>query len=130
MKIYILLALCLLMALPADAATANFQGNCLPPVPGVPTDCVFDATRTPMGGIPTACPGSAIRRYFWDFGDGTSTFATPPPPWITHTYTSPITTWVYLTVFCNDGTSATNRHCFSNQIAIAGCVIPGAGWTP
>lgn len=114
------------VATPAMAASANFQANCT----GYPTDCVFDPQRTPSGQTATACPGSSVKKYFWDFGDGTSFFVTPPPHQTSHTYTSFLTTDVCLTVFCNDNTSKTTCHCFSNVVGLGSCIMPGAGWTP
>lgn len=126
--------LCLLafaaIAGPASAATANFQANC---DPGIPTDCVFDPNRTSsFGGSPTACPGSSVKKYFWDFGDGNSTFVTPPPHLASHTYSGPIGyAEVCLIVFCNDGTSSPPAcHCFSNQIGVNGCIRNIGSWTP
>lgn len=114
------------VATPAMAASANFQGNC---TSAFPNDCVFDPQRTPSGQTATACPGSSVKRYFWDFGDGTSFFVTPPPHQTSHTYTSFLTTNICLTVFCNDNTSSTKCHTFSNVVGLPG-VMPGAGWTP
>ncbi|HEV7786523.1 MAG TPA: PKD domain-containing protein, partial [Thermoanaerobaculia bacterium] len=107
--------------------SANFQGFC---DPGIPTDCVFDPTRTPSGQTATACPGSSVKKYFWDFGDGNSTFVTPPPSQIGHTYPSATNTDVCLTVFCNNNSSATTCHCFVNNIGINGCILPTGSWTP
>jgi hypothetical protein len=124
-----ILLLCLLglavAAYPAAAATAQFQANC---APGIPTNCVFDPLRPSGSG--SACPGSSISRYFWDFGDGTSVFITPPPNQTGHTYSSGISTDVCLTVFCANGTSATTCHCFSNVVGIGGCIRPIGDWTP
>jgi len=116
----------LVLAAPASAATANFQGFC----DGYPLDCVFDPQRTPSGQTGTACPGSSVKRYFWDFGDGSSTFKTPPPHQTGHTY-SGVSIWdVCLTVFCNDNTSATKCHCVSNSVGLPYCILAGAGWGP
>jgi PKD repeat protein len=123
-----LFILAVAMASPAAAATANFQANC---DSGIPTDCVFDPTRTPSGQTGTSCPGSTVKKYFWDFGDGNSEFVTPPPTQASHTYTAAEADIdVCLTVFCNNNTSATTCHCFSNQFGVNGCIRPGAGWTP
>ena len=132
MKRSALLLLCLVgliaMAGPAAAASANFQGNC---APGIPTFCVFDPNRTPTGGTPTGCTAPAtISQLFWDFGDGTSTFASPPPTQIGHTYSTGVQTNVCLTVFCSDGTTSTGCHCFSNQIGVNGCIRNIGSWTP
>lgn len=123
-----LLATAVLAAPAAHAATANFQANC---ASGAPTDCVFDPTRTPTGQTGTSCAPSTVKRYFWDFDDGTAFFVTPPPHQVGHTFapgTNEAT--ICVTVFCNDNTSATKCHCFSNVIGIGGCIRPGAGWTP
>lgn len=126
-KLLGLVVIVVAFAAPAMAVTANFQANC---DPGIPTDCVFDPTRTPSGQTGTACPGSSVKKYFWDFGDGTSTFKTPPPHQTSHTYSSGISTDVCLTVFCNDNTSTTTCHCFSNTIGVGGCIRPIGDWTP
>jgi hypothetical protein len=124
----ILVVLGAVLAVPVWAASANFQANC---DSGIPTDCVFDPTRTPSGQTATACPGSSIKKYFWDFGDGTSFFVTPPPNQTSHTYTGSVSyADVCLTVFCNNNTSKTTCHCFSNVFGVNGCIIPGGGWTP
>jgi len=130
MRIHAFLAVLMLaLALPAAAATANFQGNCDPS--SFPTDCIFDPTRTPAGETGTACPGSSVKKYFWDFGDGSSQFVTPPPSQTSHTYTSFLTTDVCLTVFCNNNTtSPTKCHCFSNLVGLPNCILPGLGWSP
>lgn len=133
MKRSVFLLLCILglvaMAGSASAATANFQANC---ASGIPTVCTFDASRTPTGQTATSCPGSSVKKYFWDFGD--SAFAwvagTPPSTTANHTYSGAIQTDVCLTVFCNNNTSATTCHCFANNIGVNGCIRPGAGWTP
>lgn len=133
MKKSVFLLFCLLglvaIAGPAMAATADFQANC---ASGIPTSCSFDASRTPSGGTATACPGSSIKKYFWDFGDGAFAWVTGTPPSSTtsHTYSGAIQTNVCLTVFCNNNTSATTCHCFANNIGVGGCIRPGAGWTP
>jgi hypothetical protein len=128
--LFCLFLLAAVAAQPAAAtATANFQANC---DSGIPTDCIFDPSRTPSGQTATSCPGSSIKKYFWDFGDGTNSgFITPPPTQTSHTYsTSYADIDICLTVFCNDNTSATTCHCFSNTFGIGGCIRPGASWTP
>jgi hypothetical protein len=133
MKRSAFLLLCILglvaMAGSASAATANFQANC---ASGIPTACTFDASRTPTGQTATSCPGSSVWKYFWDFGYNATSFAwvTPPPHTTSYTYPGASQADVCLTVFCNDGTSATKCHCFANNIGINGCIRPGAGWTP
>jgi hypothetical protein len=129
----LLAALAALCAVPAQAATANFQGFCENSVVNgtLTTDCVFDPTRTPTGQTGTACPNSSIRKYFIDFGDGSSTFYVPPPHQKGHTYIGPMIVDICLTVFCNDGTtSPTTCHCMSNNIGFGGCILPGSGWKP
>ncbi|HEV7786522.1 MAG TPA: hypothetical protein VGQ28_14340 [Thermoanaerobaculia bacterium] len=130
LSLSILVVLATVAAMPAGAAaSANFQANC---DSGIPTDCIFDINRTPSGQTGTACPGSSIKKFFIDYADGTNSgFIVPPPTQTSHTYTSGLTTTdVCLTVFCNDNTSATTCHCFSNQVGFNGCIRPGAGWTP
>lgn len=131
MKRSVFLLFCLLgliaTAGSAVAATANFQANC---TAGIPTPCTFDPTRTPSGQTGTACPGSSVSQYFWDFGDNTYAWVTPPPHTTSHTYSGAIQTDVCLTVFCANGTSSTTCHCFANNIGVGGCIRPGASWTP
>lgn len=121
-----LLAL-LAVAAPTDAATANFQANCSL---GIPTNCVFDATRAPSGQSATSCGAASVTNYFWDFGDGTSLFTTSS--FVSHTYNQGYcqTDFVDLAVFCSDGSSATKSHCYCSTIGFAGCIRPGSGWTP
>lgn len=109
------------------AATADFQAFC---DPGIPTDCIVDPSRTPTGGTPTSCPGSSIKKIFIDWGDGTSYFYTPPPIQTSHTFTGASQNDICITVFCNDNTSKTTCHCFSNTVGIGGCVRPIGAWTP
>jgi hypothetical protein len=117
-------------ALPALAATAEFQGNCNN-TPGTPlrTDCVFNATRVPSwGGSATSCSPSSITQYFWDYGDGASEFTTSYLR--SHTYFGASCWDIDLAVFCTNGSSASASHCLCNNIGFGGCIIPGAGWTP
>ncbi len=109
---------------PALQATcsANFQGTCT--WTGTPADCTFSASR-PLSS-PSACSGSSISSYSWDFGDGSS-----PSPKPAHTYAAPGSTGLYsvtLTLSCNDGShcSASRWACFT--IGTPGCIQPNIGW--
>ena len=105
------------------AATANFQGNC---AAGVPTNCVYDALRPASN--PSSCGSASISSTFWDFGDGSSLFTSGT--FVSHVYTTGGCFDVDLAVFCSDFSSATFEGCMCNIIGVAGCVRPGAGWTP
>lgn len=128
-KSFIVLGLLVLAltAIPAWAATANFQANC---ASGIPTYCVFDATRAPSGQTGTSCGSASISSYFWDFGDGNSLFTTSS--FVSHTYTQAYcdTDFVDLAVFCSDSSSATKSQCYCSTFGVNGCIRPGAGWTP
>ena len=116
-------------ALPVEAASAEFQGNCTN-IAGTPlqTWCAFDAQRTPSGSTPTSCSPSFVSTYFWDFGDGTSFFTSNDKP--LHIYYGQGAWWIDLGVFCADGSSDVATHCMVNYIGIYGCILPGGGWMP
>lgn len=128
-KSVILLVLCLSMsawAASAHAATADAQGNCSG---FLPTFCVFDATRTSSSGSGTSCGSASIVQYFWDFGDGSSTFTTSS--FVSHSYSTRDAFILQLAVFCSDGTSATTQLCVNTSLVGAfGCIHPGQGWQP
>ena len=75
-------------ALPVEAASAEFQGNCNNQMIGgqLVTDCVFDPTRTPSGSTPTSCSPSSVVTYFWDYGDSTPAFFTSSNYFVTNRY--------------------------------------------
>src|SRR6185295_9858674 len=70
-------------AIPAHAATANFEGNCVTNTSTNNVDCQFDAQR---GGGST-CPGSSILAYSYSYGDNSGGLAGNPA---SHTYTTPL----------------------------------------
>jgi hypothetical protein len=117
-------------AMPASAASAEFQGNCTNSFSGqLRTDCVFNAQRTPSGGTPTSCSPSTISNYFWDYGDGSSSGFTTSS-FVSHTYYGAGIWDICLAVFCANGTSAEKCHCLSNNIGFGTCILPGSGWMP
>jgi hypothetical protein len=116
------------LALPLYAATADFQGLC---AAGIPTNCVFDATRTSSFGPGTSCAPSTVNQYFWNFNTTITTddlFTTSS--FVAYTYPAAYCDFVNLAVFCNNGQSPTWTNCLCNNIGINGCIRPGAGWTP
>ncbi len=117
-------------AMPASAASAEFQGNCTNSFPGgqFRTDCVFNAQRTPAGSTPTSCSPSSISSYFWDFGNGNSLFTSSS--FVSQTYFGAGIWDICVAVFCANGSSAEKCHCMANNIGLPGCVLAGAGWTP
>jgi hypothetical protein len=109
----------------ADAATANFQGNCS--WSGSNLNCVFDALRPSGSG--SSCPaGSFISNVFWDYGDGNSVFTTST--FVSHTYVPPqdAAYQVQLSIFCSDGSSASKSRWVCVSIGVPGCVQAGSGW--
>lgn len=116
------------MALPLAAATADFQGNC---ASGIPTNCVFDATKTSSTGPGTSCAPSTISIYFWDFDNTTTTDDLwTTSSFVSHTYTGAYCDVVRMTVFCANGTSDTRTIGLCNTFGVGGWIRPGAGWLP
>jgi PKD repeat protein len=60
-------------------------------------------TTVVVDGSPSSDPDGRIDRFTWDFGDGTTTTGQSPPP---HTYESPGTYPITLTVTDNSGASS------------------------
>ena len=129
---FVALALAFVLAsTPAQAATANFQGNCTTSS-GSPISCLFSPNKAPQGQPFTGCNGNGLSSYSWDFGDGTSatTFPTVDFGRASHTYPSGfLGVFVDLTVHCSNGDSATVRHCVTTNPS-AGCVVVNLGWSP
>ena len=70
--------------------------------------------------------GTAIVRYEWSFGDGST--ATTTSPATSHVYAAAGTYRVTLTVVDNDGESATSES--TQQVSDPNAAISGAGWIP
>jgi hypothetical protein len=118
-----LLALCLISfaASAAQAATANFQGNCQWNTAGTNINCLFDAKRP--ASSPSSC-SSGIPTYFWDYGDYTSSGFTSAS-FVSHTYVPPhpFDYWVNLSVFCPDGSSASATRVVCFRVGTPGCIF-------
>jgi hypothetical protein len=113
----------------AHACSADFSGNCSWAGGSASAFCVFDASRpNPNNPIGTACPGSTISAYFWDYGDGASGFGSS---FVSHTYLNPpslTAVSVHMSVFCADGCSDTRSRGVCFTIGAGGCIFPNSGW--
>jgi len=113
----------------AEAATANFQGNCA--WSGSNLNCVFDATKPSGSG--SSCPaGTYITNYFWGYGDVNDPSADgfTSSSFVSHTYTPPqdAAVQVQLAVYCSNGTSASTTRWICVSIGFPGCIHTGSGW--
>jgi len=111
-------------AVPAMAATANFQGNCS--TSGSNVSCTFDELRP--AGSPSSCPGSFIYFSNWTFGDGNSLFTGSSS--VSHTYTAPLAGAysVTLNVYCADGNSPQITRWVCIAYGFPGCILNNNGW--
>ena len=109
------------LAIPAHAATADFQGNCS--TSGSNVNCQFDAQR----GSGSTCPGSAILTYSYSYGDGSGGLSGNPA---SHTYTAPLSGayQVDLTVYCWDGNQASKTRWVCIAYSFPGCINNNGGW--
>ena len=119
------LALALFAAPQAHAAaTANFQGLCTWNAGFTQFTCTFDANRP--ASAPTACPGSFVWKYLWDFDDG-STLLTGNPV-ATHAFHDRADRVVSLKAICWNGeTPVTARHVCTN-VGTPGCLQVNGTW--
>jgi PKD repeat protein len=116
-----------LLAASVQAATANFQANCS--YSGLDINCVFDANRPSTS--PSRCgDGSLPTAYFWDFGDGGSTYGASA--FVSHTYYAPQPSWyeINLSVFCtNTGEqSVTKTRYLCLNFGGGGCIAANGTW--
>jgi PKD domain len=128
-------ALLAFAAIAAQAATANFQGNCSNSTVGgvVYTSCLFSPNKAPAGEPFTSCGGAGVSSYDWVFGDGSNATTIPGVDFgrASHTYVAISGTTVTLTVNCSNGATASKSRCLDNTPPpTVGCIYPGAGWTP
>jgi hypothetical protein len=129
------LGLCLVFVLvlgtaPASAAnTANFQGNCNWNAAFTQFTCTFNALRPSTA--PSACPGSFIWKYRWDFDDG-STSGLLGVPTYTKTFSGSTDPLVTLNVLCWAGEptipTKTRPLCVHFSIPGAGCLYVNGTW--
>jgi hypothetical protein len=110
----------LLTAATAQAATANFQGNCN----GSTLSCSFDSLRP--AGSPSSCSPSFIWKETWDFGDNNTLFT--GNTLVNHTYANNSSVLVQLSVWCYDGTSASTSRVVCFSVGVPGCIGPNVGW--
>jgi PKD repeat protein len=108
----------------AQAATANFQGNCT--TSGSNVSCTFDELRP--SGSPSSCPGSYIWFSVWDFGDGNSQVTGNST--VSHTYTAPLagSYQVDLSVVCADDNNPHVTRFVCISFGFPGCILNNNGW--
>lgn len=110
----------------AEAATANFQGNCSWNGAMTQFNCTFDALRP--AGSPSSCPGSFIWKVDWDYGDGTTSGLVAASSPVTHSYPSSADPVVTLTVYCWDGNQPTHARAICNHFGVPNCVQINGNW--
>lgn len=109
---------------PAAAATANFQGNCTWNATFTQFTCTFDAGR-PVAN-PSACPGSFIWKYRWDFDDGTTSGLTGST--FTKTYPGSADPFVTLVILCWDGNFPELSRGVCSHFGFWGCIPVNGNW--
>lgn len=115
----------------ANAANANFQGDCTGSS-GAPTSCEFSPNKAPAGQPFTGCNGAGISYYYWTFGDGNFYLTYPLVDFgrAYHTYAAgSLSVTVQLWVYCSNGVIVSNSHCL-NSTPTTGCIIVNGGWSP
>jgi hypothetical protein len=106
------------------AASANFQGLCTWNSGRTQFSCNFDAQRPASN--PSACPGSFIWKYQWDFDDG-STLLTGNPI-VGHVFPNNQDRFVTLTVICWNGETPTRLRHVCTQFGTGGCLKVNGTW--
>lgn len=120
-------ALALAFGSPAPAsaaANANFQGLCAWNAGHTEFSCTFDS-RLPASN-PSACPGSYIWKYFWDFDDG-STLITGSPT-TSHLFANGQDRLVNLRVICWNGDIADRLRHVCTTVGTPGCLQVNGTW--
>lgn len=119
------LALSLGSVAPARAAaTADFQGLCNWNASFTRYTCSFDARRPTS--TPSACPGSFIWKYSWDFDDG-STLLTGNPL-VNHAFPDRSDRFVSLRVICGNGQTADRLRHVCSTFGTPGCIPIDGTW--
>ena len=106
------------------AATANFQGLCHWNAGFTQYACSFDARRP--ASSPSACPGSYVWKYLWDFDDG-STLLTGNPL-VGHTFPDRADRVVGLRVICWNGVIADRLRHVCSTVGTPGCLQINGHW--
>ena len=106
------------------AATANFEGLCQWNAGFTQYACSFDARRP--ASSPSACPGSYVWKYFWDFDDGSTLFT--GSPLVSHTFPDRADRVVGLRVICWNGEIADRLRHVCSTIGTPGCLQVNGGW--
>lgn len=114
-----------LSAAPAQAqATASFKGKCNWNPTFTEFTCTFDAQRPPGS---SACPGSYIWKYRWDFDDGTSSGLTGNSTY-TRSFPGSTDPFVTLTVLCMSGEFPSQSRLVCVHAGVPGCIRVDGNW--
>ncbi|MFZ5636945.1 MAG: hypothetical protein ACOY82_10235 [Pseudomonadota bacterium] len=119
--------LALVLSAPGEAraaASANFQGLCNWNAGFTQYSCTFDAARP--ASSPSACPGSYIWKYFWDFDDGSTAFTGSPV--VGHTFPDRTDRVVSLRVICWNGDIADRLRHVCSTVGTPGCLKVNGTW--
>jgi hypothetical protein len=106
------------------AATANFQGLCTWNATSSQYTCSFDARRP--ASSPSACPGSFIWKYSWDFDDGSSLLT--GNPLVSHIFPDRTDRFVSLRVICWNGQTADRLRHVCSTVGTLGCIQVNGTW--
>lgn len=106
------------------AATANFQGNCSWNATDTQHTCSFDAKRP--ASAPSACPGSFIWKYLWDFDDGST--ALTGNSVVSHPYAGWSEPLVSLTVLWWNGENPIKVRHVCAHFGTPGCIQVDGTW--
>jgi len=101
----------------AQAATANFEGNCSWNASGTSLNCVFNAQR-PLSNPSRCADGSSIGLTYSSF---TSHSYAPPPSGQYGYYPS-------LAVFCPEGSASVQRYICIYGFGYPGCIFQDGNW--
>lgn len=121
----LVLAFALFAASPVHAAaTANFQGLCTWNAGFTQFSCTFDAGRP--ASAPTACPGSFVWKYFWDFDDGPTAFTGSPVT--THVFPNGADRVMSLKAICWNGETPVKVRHVCTTVGTPGCLQVNGTW--
>jgi hypothetical protein len=117
------------LAASAQAATANFQGNCTWNSTNTVLNCVFNAQR-PTSSPSICADGTSPSNYAWTFGDGGT--ASGFSSFVSHPYNPPPAGqygyYPTLTITCPEGPATLQRYICIYGFGYPGCIFQDGNW--